>query len=221
MTQVLIVSDIRLYWEGLSELLTRDGRLEIAGTASSLAGALAALARRRADVVLLDMATPDALQTARTIFESSPAIKVLALGVSEKTSDVIACAEAGVAGYVCRESSFDDLVAAVERAVRGELRCAPKIAGALLSRVAKLAAHGVAGDGEVYLTPRENDVVQLLDDGLTNQQIAGRLHIQVSTVKIHVHNILEKLGVHHRGEATAKLRRSGLLRPYRAPRALV
>jgi DNA-binding NarL/FixJ family response regulator len=195
-------------------MLTRDGRLRLAGSAESIGTALGYLQNGEADVVLLDMGMPESLAAVRTVAASGRPVKVVALGISETRGDVVSCAEAGVRGYVCRESSLEDLVAAVQCAVNGELHCPPRIAAALMDSVARLAAR-VTGDDGVQLTDRELEIAELLDQGLGNRDIARRLHITVATVKVHVHHILEKLGTCRRGEATAKLRRFGLLQPQR------
>jgi two-component system, NarL family, nitrate/nitrite response regulator NarL len=212
---VLIVSDIRLYRQGLAEMLARDGRLGAVSTASSIPAAKDALKAGRTYVVLLDMGMPESLDAVRTIATSGHLAKVVALGISETRHDVVGCAEAGARGYVCRESSLEELIEAVRSAADGELRCPPGIAAALMDSVAKLAARMI--DPKAQLTSRELEIAELLDQGLANREIAGRLHIAVATVKVHVHNILDKLGTRRRAEAAAKLRRCGLLQLPRVP----
>jgi DNA-binding NarL/FixJ family response regulator len=212
MTRVFVVSNVRLYREGLEEMLVRDGRLQVAGADAEAPRDQQRLVDTAADVVLLDMGIPEALEAIRRLARGPAHAKVVALGVANRSQRVVACAEAGVANYIGRDSSLDDLVRAVEGAVRGEFACPPRVAAALVGRVARLAERQAADvDEELYLTPRQLEVARLLDRGLTNQEIAGRLSIEVSTVKIHVHNIMDKLGVHRRGQAVAKLHRTGLL----------
>jgi DNA-binding NarL/FixJ family response regulator len=121
-------------------------------------------------------------------------------------------AEAGVAGFVPREASMEDLIVTLVCAVRGEFRCSPQFAGRLLGR---LRQHGhvdlQAPVDENPLTPRECEIVSLIDRGLSNKAIAASLGIEMATVKNHVHNLLEKLHVHRRGEAAARLRGRGVL----------
>jgi len=210
MTRVFVVSNIRLYREGLSEMLERDGRLQVVGADSEAPRDQKRFLAAAADVVLLDIGIPDALEAIRWLARGPARSKVVALGVANRSTRVLPCAEAGVANYVSRESSLEELVQAVEDAVRGEFECPPNIAAALLGRVARLAESSVVDD-DLYLTPRQLDVARLLDRGLTNQEIAGHLNIEISTVKTHVHNIMDKLGVHHRGQAVAKLHQVGLL----------
>ncbi len=212
MVRLLIVSEIRLYREGLARVLAADGRVDVVHTAASVEDAISARLTHRPDVVVLDRAGPAALSSVGTILAAWSNVKVVALGVANAESDVIGCAEAGVAGYVMREGSVEDLVATVESAAQGEFRCSPKTAATLLRRVASLAATREDPSDPVDLTPRQRDILQLVNEGLSNKEIATRLCIQVATVKNHIHTILEKLGVHRRGEAAAKLRRVRILR---------
>jgi two-component system nitrate/nitrite response regulator NarL len=213
--RVVILGEIRLYREGLAELLGRREGIEVAGTAASGVEDMDHVYALAPDVALLDMAMLDSAATVRALVETVPDTKIIALAVPETESHVVACAEAGVAGYVSREGSVEDLIAALESAGRGEALCSPRIAAGLLRRVAALALLGQSGPSLQRLTQREVEIVELIDEGLTNKEIARRLVIELSTVKNHVHNILEKLNVSHRGEAAARLRRDARL--LRAP----
>ncbi len=205
--RLLIVADIRLYREGLAHILARDAGLTMIETAGDLYAALRLVAERELDVVLVDMAMPHSLSAVQGIVVTAPDVKVVALGLPELERDLIACAEAGIAGYVPRDASVTDLVAVLESVARGELLCSPRTAAALLRRVTALAM-GRRGEADVpgVLTPREREIVALLERGLSNKEIARALGIEVATVKNHVHNLLEKLRVHRRGEAVARLR---------------
>jgi two-component system nitrate/nitrite response regulator NarL len=133
-------------------------------------------------------------------------VKVVALGVPEVEADILRFAEVGVHAYVPPQAGVDDLIRAVNGVVRGEPPCSPRIAAALLRRVAVLAAaHGPQSEMR-QLTCRERQTVQLIEEGLSNKEIARRLCIEVPTVKNHVHSILKKLRAKRRGEAAALLR---------------
>jgi DNA-binding NarL/FixJ family response regulator len=134
-------------------------------------------------------------------------MKIVALGVPDGEDAILSFGEAGIAGCVPPDASIQDLVQAVERAVRGELQITPRIAGAMIRRLALRAAAGDDSSGNT-LTARESEIVRLIDQGLSNKEIAVRLGIEVATVKNHVHNLLEKLRVHRRAEAAARLRRT-------------
>src|SRR5262249_26135221 len=116
-------------------------------------------------------------------------------------------AEAGIHGYVTRDGSVNDVVVAIQSAVRGEVACSPRVAALLFQRVATLseATHGV--QARPMLTRRELEIAGLITEGLSNKEIARSLRISSATVKNHVHNVLEKLQIRRRGEAAARLRR--------------
>jgi DNA-binding NarL/FixJ family response regulator len=125
---------------------------------------------------------------------------------------VLEWAEVGASGYVPRDASLTDLVAAIERTARGELQCSAQVAAGMIRRVWALAK--VAGDREVPagstpLTPREREIMRLIDQGMSNKDIARHLGIGVATAKSHVHHILEKLHVRGRSQAAARMRQSG------------
>jgi DNA-binding NarL/FixJ family response regulator len=167
--------------------------------------ALRMLQEVRPDIVLLDVRVENGKPTLGALIPSLPG-KVVAIGVVEAAEDVVACAEAGIAGYVPREGSLCDLLNTIDRVAADELPCPPRIAASLANRLAALSTHGSDGPAAAQLTNREREVLRLINDGLANKEIASRLSIELSTVKNHVHNILEKLGTHRRGEAAAKFR---------------
>ena len=206
MITVLIVGDIRLYREGLARLLDRPGEFRVLGTAQRREEAVHETRRLRPHVVLLDLTMADGLAAIRGIVAAEPETKVIALTVPETEREVVACAMAGASGYVPREASVEDLLSTVESVSRGELRCSPRIAAKLLYRVARLAAAIDVDPADVGLTPREREVAHLLEAGMSNKAIAKQLGIEVATAKNHVHRILEKLGVHRRAQAVARLR---------------
>jgi two-component system, NarL family, nitrate/nitrite response regulator NarL len=210
MTRIFVVGDIRLYREGLAYMLAREQRFCIVGAAGAREGILAGLRHARAEIVLLDMAMIGSLGVVRAIIQGTPGVKVVALAVAEAEDEIVLCAEAGIVGYVPREGSVEDLIATIESVARGEARCSPQIAAALLRRVAALSAERRAEGSGGKLTTRQLEIVRLIGEGLSNKEIARRLCIELSTVKNHVHSALEKLGTHRRAEAAALVRRGEL-----------
>jgi DNA-binding NarL/FixJ family response regulator len=202
---VVVVAEVCLYREGLAQSLGHRPEVEVLGTASSRDEALELVCRARPDVVLLDMATPGAADVARGAHQALACVKVVALAIHETEEVVLACAAAGLEGYVSRSASLDDLVGTLQAVARGELVCPPCIAGSLFRQVAALSA-ARGGAGHAALTPRERQIAALIDEGMSNKEISRRLRIGLSTVKNHVHNLLEKLGVSRRGAAAARLR---------------
>jgi two-component system, NarL family, nitrate/nitrite response regulator NarL len=203
--RIVVVGDVRLYRDGLALILATRPRFDVLGTAATVADALELISTQQPDVVLLDTGTPQALSLVRHVHEALPRTQVVALTVPEVEETVIDCAEAGVAGYVTRDGSLADLVDAIESATRGETTCSPRIAAMLLRRVAAAPRQrSVAHVAE--LTAREREIARLIENGLSNKDIARQLFIEVSTVKNHVHHILEKLRVTRRSDVVARVR---------------
>lgn len=207
MIHVLIASDIRLYREGLALHFGRSAGFSVVTVVEDRAAAIRSARELAPDVLLVDMAMADSLATIRDVRDQAPNVRVVALTVPEVERAVLACAEAGIAGYVPRDGSLEDLNVVVESSVRNESIASPRMVASLMRRLAALAAdrNGAATES---LTAREIDIVKLIDQGCSNKQIASRLSIELSTVKNHVHNVLEKLGVQRRSQAAARLRQT-------------
>jgi two-component system nitrate/nitrite response regulator NarL len=206
MTCVLIVDDTRLYLEALAGLLGSESRIRAVQTALDCDAALRHLVMSSPDVVLVNTAMQDSAFILRAIANVAEQVPIVALGVCESETDVITWAEAGVAGYHFKTESLAELLAVIQGVARGEALCPPRITAALLRRVAALAAERRPEAAATRLTARERQILELIDEGLANKEIARRLSIEVRTVKNHVHNILEKLQVNRRGEAAARVR---------------
>ena len=198
---MFIISEVRLYREGLERLLRGDSRLDVVGTAPDVPDALGHLTELepRPDAVLLDVPAPVGLRAPGQLASALAAARIVALNVPE--ADVIAWAEAGVAGLLDVGVDADELVQAVETTARGGTVCSPKLAAVLLRGVAE--GHRPAATA---LTAREREIAALIEQGLSNKEIAERLRIGLPTVKNHVHNILTKLKAARRGQAAAMLR---------------
>ncbi len=207
--KVIIVTDVRLYQQGLLRILGEQDGLKTCGAVSTITEALSAIDASQPDVALVDLAMQNSQSVIRQIVSFAPVTKVLVMGISEEDNDIIACAEAGAAGYITRDSSAKDLVHCVSAVVSNELNCSPRVAALLIRRINSLS---VPEDATVQpgLTPRETDILILIEEGLSNKQIARRLNIGVSTVKNHVHSVLAKLHVSRRTEAAALVRRNQL-----------
>jgi DNA-binding NarL/FixJ family response regulator len=199
--KVLVASDAPVYREGLERLLRDMEQIVFVGSASCASEAADQVRDIEPDIVLLDMSMEEAYSTARKVAKTSKASRVVALGMSESETDVFRCAAIGIAGYVTRSGSLSDVVAAIDAVSRGEVHCSPRIAGSLYRRVGALSSHRrAAANPESGLTTREQQILRLMRQGLSNKVISRRLGIELSTVKNHVHSILAKLGVHRRAE---------------------
>jgi DNA-binding NarL/FixJ family response regulator len=208
MINVIILSDVGLYREGLASILKDGPGIRVSGTASSAAEALDVLERTPEPVALLDLATPHALEIARSLSRGCRSLRLLALGIDDERQRVLECAEAGITGFVGRGATTADLVESIRCVAAGELRCSRDIAGALIQRLAAVAGSVVRPAPLPSLTPRELQIARLVDEGLTNKEIASRLMISPATARNHVHSILEKLGARTRTAAAAVMRRS-------------
>ena len=160
------------------------------------------------DAVLLGIAPPEGLLAVQAIASALPSTKIIVLAVPEDQDEaVIRWAEAGVAGMLPAAASVDDVAEAL--AVAGDgggaSVCSPRVSGALLRGMARPRATYRL---RATLTSREREIGELLEEGLSNKEIARRLRIELPTVKNHVHQILAKLDARRRGEAAAILRRA-------------
>lgn len=206
--KVVIVSDVRLYREGLAASLASDGRLQVVG-AVGVAEAAGALADLAPDAALLDAAMKGGLELARLLRVSHPSIQLVGFGIVGGAETLLACAESGLGAFVDSNGTVDELIAAVANALRGELRCSPQVTAMICSRLALLA--GTREAVPATLTRREREVAALIAEGLSNKEIASDLRIGPATVKNHVHNILDKLGVRRRSAVAGHLRQAAWL----------
>ena len=202
---MLVVAEVRLYREGLASALDAEDGIDVVG---AYAAPTEALARGvDPDVVLVDVAGDESLPILSSLQGALPHAHLVAMAIRDAEQDVMACAEAGAAGYVTREQSVGDVASIVRAVARGEMPCTPRMAGSMLRRIAVLAGEASPPpEGVPQLTPREAEVVDLIGRGLSNKQIARALCIELATVKNHVHNVLEKLGVTRRNDAVARVR---------------
>jgi two-component system nitrate/nitrite response regulator NarL len=203
--RVFIISDVRLYREGLALLLSRIDAVELLGAGPS-STTLEALVDLRTDVVLLDAALLTSEGCVQCACANDTNIKAVVFGLSELDHDVVACAEAGIAAYVERDGSTEELVAAVCRAVRGEFACSARVAGLLFRHVSTLSAERSRMTDGPALTQREREIVPLIEQCMSNKEIARQLDLGTATVKNHIHNMLNKLHVRRRNEIPARVR---------------
>lgn len=202
----LIVSEVRFLSESLAEILQRSPELLVRGLSATLAHALASAAMLRPEIVLLDVAFPGGPETAVRLHAAVPEASLVAIAVVETEENVLAWAASGIAGYVPNTASVNDLALLIGQICRGEQTCPSHIAGSLLRRIgAPATATAPAASPTPLLTPRENVILGLVGEGLSNKDIARRLGISLGTAKSHVHNLLGKLSVRRRTEAMTRI----------------
>jgi DNA-binding NarL/FixJ family response regulator len=205
MTAMLLIDDVTLSRDALAAQLRREDWNVDVQTAADAQEAYVALEARPA-VALVSVASADGLLLLRVIRKTFPETRVVAIAVADDGDEPLACFRLGVAGIILRTGTLQDLRSTVASVLRGETVCPPGVVGALVRHISDLAApdHDLVDNG--HLTSREREVLFLIEEGLTNKEIARRLGIEERTVKNHVHNVLHKLRVRHRGEAAARLR---------------
>jgi len=199
--KVIVVAAVRLYRDGLASSLLTYRRLTILGTASSRVDATSKIAVLLPDVVVIDIAMPDALDLIRDLHVQVPSTRLVAFAVNEDVPTIVRCAEAGATSYVTVDASLDDFVSAIESSAVGELSCSPRIAAELFSWLGKRSERKDVSDCVELLTNREHGVLAFITEGLSNKEIATQLNISEATVKNHVHRLLEKLHVDSRRQA--------------------
>jgi two-component system response regulator NreC len=165
----------------------------------------------------LDAVRDGAVELTQRVTSRPEGVKVIILGPEEATPEIVACLEAGAKGYVFREQSLEELKAAIELVSRGETVCTPGIAQFLFSRLGELGIEHRRRERLEFLdlTARELEILRLIAEGLSNQQIAQRLYLSVHTVKNHVHNMLERLGLPSRIDAVQHAYKRGWFRERR------
>jgi two-component system nitrate/nitrite response regulator NarL len=215
---VLLVSDVKLLRDGLMLVTAGTSAIRVVGTAATLGEAEGALKTLRPAVVLLDMSIPDGVEIASGVRRADPVVGIIAFAAASDDDAQLACVEAGITGFVPREGGLRELVEATVKVVHGEIFCSPQVIGSTFRRLAELSAAGRGtAAGAPVVSARERQIVDLIDRGLSNKEIAARLQIGLATVKNHVHNILEKLQVARRGEVAARLRQASRRVPRSAP----
>ena len=210
--RIFIADDNRLLREGLASMLAEIEDMTVVGMASSGSQAIDQIKKVIPEVALVDIGMPDkdGLDVTQTLHNDLPAVKVIILGMPDLTDEIMSCIEAGAAGYVLKEASFEYLVESIRSIQRGESFCSPRMAASLFSRIAELAGERIP-ESSVKLTMREIEIINKIADGLSNKEIAAQLYIEEQTVKNHVHNILDKLQLHNRLEAVQYARERKLL----------
>jgi DNA-binding NarL/FixJ family response regulator len=205
--RVLIADDHLVVREGLVVVIEATGEFEVVGQATNGFDAVRLAEELQPDVVLIDVQMPgmDGIQATSLITERVPATHVVVVSTFDEDDYIYSSLQAGARGYVLKSSDLTELLEVVRSAARGETLLPPKIA-------TKLALHISTARDHQTLTERENEVLQLLVQGLRNREIAEKLRITERTVKNHVANIIAKLGVKSRTEAVSQALKEKLVK---------
>jgi two-component system NarL family response regulator len=213
MKRLLVVDDVPLFRAGLASAL-RDAGFEVVAEAGSAEAAVTAAEEHQPDLVLLDILMPgtSGLEVVEKISAVAPSASVVLLTASESEEDLLVGVKAGARGYVTKDAPFEELIGALKAVDSGGAAVSPNMAGKLLDVTRQLLRHQeLLQSRKPVLTGREIEVLSLVAQGQTSRQIGTLLFISENTVKNHIRNILDKLGLHSRSEAVLYAVREDLI----------
>lgn len=207
--RILLADDHELMRDGLRSVLEREPDLEVVGEAGSGREAVERVRELKPNLVLMDVAMADlnGIEATQQIHAECPETKVVALSSHSDRRYVVSILRAGASGYVLKSDAYEELRRAVRAVIGGRSYLSVAVAGGVLE---SLRAGGQEGSVYELLGPREREVLQLLAEGLSSPEIAGRLHISTSTVETHRRNLMRKLDLHSVAELTKYAIREGL-----------
>jgi DNA-binding NarL/FixJ family response regulator len=205
--QILVIEDNRLLRDGLSALLDDHGEFKVVATAEGGSSALQQLQQHKPNVVLVDAALGRnrSQRLVESIKEAAPHARMIMMDMQPEEEDVVDFIKRGASGFIAKDAAFEDLIDTIRRVAGGEDVVPPQLTGTLLSHIAKQASvlRNTPLMAAVHMTKREQQITDLIAEGLSNKEIAQQLNIATYTVKSHVHNILEKLALDSRLQIAA------------------
>ena len=210
--RILVVDDHNLFRQGLIALLNAAPETTVVGEAGTGKEAIAQAKSLMPDVVLMDIQMPDmnGIEATRRVLDELPEVGVIMLTMLEDDDSLFAAMCAGARGYVLKGADKAEVLTAVRAVDEGQALFGPEIADRLTSFFQNVGQMEAAVVPFPELTDREREVLTLIAQGLSNNDIAGRLHIASKTVSNHISNIFNKLQVAERAQAIVKAREAGL-----------
>ncbi|MFI5687476.1 response regulator [Streptomyces sp. NPDC051636] len=213
--RVIVVDDQTVVREGIVMLLGLLPGVEVVGAAGDGEEAVRLVAELAPDVALMDLRMPrcDGVEATRRIRAEYPGTQVVVLTTFADDESLFPALRAGARGYLTKDAGGDEIVRAVESVLSGDAGLSPSVQRRLLERLSEpepQSAPAAAPDG---LTARETEVLVLIAEGLTNQEIARKLHVSTATVKTHINNLFAKTGLKDRAQAVRYAYGKGLVRP--------
>lgn len=214
MIRLMLCDDQLIVTEGLRIILESASEMSVVGIAHDGAEAIDLVAQHQPDIVLMDLRMPimNGIQATRKISEQYPKTRILILTTYDDDEWVFDAIRAGASGYLLKDTPRDQLIAAIKGTVAGMTHIDPNVAGKLLKQVARPGVHTEVGSSiAVDLSERELEVLRLVADGLSNAEIAERLHLSKGTVQNYMSNLFTKLDVTDRTQAAILALRHGLV----------
>ena len=201
--RLIVIEDNRLLRDGLTAMLNGQPDIKVVAAFGTAEKALHDLAALKLNVVLLDLGLrgQNSLNVVRMIRKKSKEIAIIVMDLIPTQADIIMYVEAGVAGFILKDATVEEFIRTIRSVALGSKVLPTNLTDSLFTQSVEYAVRGSGASvvaNSVRMTRREHQVVQLIAEGMTNKEIAQRLHLSTYTVKSHVHNILEKLTLHTR-----------------------
>lgn len=210
--RIILADDHQIIREGIRSLLEKEKDMEVVAEAANGREAVELAVKHVPDVVVMDIGMPDlnGMEATRQIVEQVSDVKVLALSMHSDRQFAAGILAAGAAGYLLKDSAFDELAEAIRAVVRGQCYLSPGITGVVLSDYVERLADPGGALPFATLTKREREILQLLAEGWTTKRIAEDLHVSIKTVETHRQHIMDKLELRSLADLTKYAIRQGL-----------
>jgi len=201
--RILLIEDNRLLREGIAAMLNGQGDLEVVarGEDGDAVSQLKSM-KKAPDIILLDLGLEkeNSLKLMTVMREEVPEVRIIAMDIFPEHLDIVEFVKAGGSGFILKNASSNDYLKTIRAVAAGSKVLPPALTNSLFTQIVESALKAGNGipDNSIQLTNREREIVALIAEGLSNKEIAERLHIATYTVKSHIHNILEKLALNTR-----------------------
>ncbi|MEM7134842.1 MAG: response regulator transcription factor [Chloroflexota bacterium] len=211
--RVVLADDHTIVRKGIRSLLDEDPKIEVVGEAENGRQAVAQAEALQPDIILMDHTMPllNGLEATRQIRKQLPHIQVLILTMHTNEEYVFQFLQAGAAGYLVKQTAPTDLITAIEAIYRGDSFLSPTISKAVIEEYVRTGEAAGKGASDNALTEREREVLQLVAEGFTNQEISQQLQISIKTVGVHRLNLMQKLDLHNLADLTKYAIRTGMI----------
>lgn len=202
--QLLLIEDNRLLREGLIAMLKDHRDIKVIASSGDSENTIRKIQELQPDVILLDLGlrNQNSLRVVEIVKLKFPKANVAVMDLAPTQADVLQFVKAGASGFILKDATLDEFLGTIRSIARGERVLPSCLSGSLFTQIIESAVNSTNGSAKqaIRLTKRELEVVALISNGMSNKEIANRLHVATYTIKSHVHNIMEKLALHTRLE---------------------